>query len=152
MTNRGLVAFAIAGVLATTTSPVSAASKRAIPPTAEQLVGVWTGWESDSMTFFRVDLLADGTGYLASSFREGPAVLSRVTRWSVQGWRVKMQTTPVDPHPNDVMALEGTVVVRRLELNIVGGKNEWRQHITLHRADEAQSARTRVDDRMQALR
>jgi hypothetical protein len=104
------------------------------------------------MTLFRVDLLADGTGYLASSFREGPAVLSRVTRWSVQGWRVTMQTTPVDLHPNDVMAFAGDVVVRKLEMNIVGGKNEWRQHITLHRADEAQSARTRVDDRMEALK
>jgi hypothetical protein len=150
MTRLAVIAIAIVGVLGLTV-PLSA-SKRAIPPTADQLVGVWIGWEADSMTFFRVDLSADGTGYLASSFREAPAVLSRITRWSIQGWRVTMQTTPVDVHPNDVMAIAGSVVVRKLELDIIGGRNEWRQHVTLHKDDEARSARTRVDDRMQALK
>jgi len=150
MTGRGIIAIGIVGILGFAW-PLSA-SKRAIPPTVAQLAGVWTGWESDSITFFRVDLSADGTGYLAASFLGGPAVLSRITRWSLSGWRVTMQTTPVDVHPNDVMAMSGNVVVRKLELDIVGGRNEWRQHITLHKDDQAHLARARVDERMQALK
>jgi hypothetical protein len=130
---------------------IRGASKKAVPPTAEQLAGVWIGWEADSMSFFRIDLLPDGTGYVASSFREEPAVLSRITRWSIRAWQVTMQTIPVDVHPNDVMSFSGEVVVRKLELKIVGGKNAWRGHITLHRADEARLARKSVDTRMQAV-
>ena len=150
MTRTGVLALTMTALLSFT-SLSAAASKKAIPPTAQQLAGTWIGWEDDSMSFFRVDLKPDGTGYLASSFRQEPAVLSRVTRWSIREWRVTMQTTPVDLHPNDVMSLTGEVIVRKLELNVVGGRNAWRGHITLHRDDEAELARKSVDARMQAV-
>jgi hypothetical protein len=151
MTKTGVLAVTVAAALLSIASLPVSASKKAIPPTAQQLVGVLIGWEADSLTFFRVDLLPDGTGYLASSFRQEPAVLSRITRWSIREWQVTMQTTPVDLHPNDVMSLVGEVVVRKLELNLVGGRNKWREHITLHRDDEARLARRSVDARMQAM-
>lgn len=106
------------------------------------------------MTFFRIDLQGDGTGYLASSFLDRPAVLSRITTWTLQGWRLAMQTTPVDLHPNDVMSLSGEVVLLRLDLKILGGKgdSEWREHVSLFREDVSRSAQKRVNERMEALK
>jgi hypothetical protein len=150
MPKTGVVALSMTALLSLMNLPASA-SKKAIPPTAQQLAGVWIGWEADSMSFFRVDLRPDGTGYLASSFGEKPAVLSRITRWSIREWRVAMQTTPVDLHPNDVMSLTGEVEWRKLQLNVVGGKNVWRGELTLHRDDKTRLARESVDARMQTV-
>lgn len=43
-----------------------AADKKPTPPTAKDLVGVWVGFDSDLLTFTRLDLRADSTGFCAS--------------------------------------------------------------------------------------
>jgi hypothetical protein len=77
------------------------ADKRATPPTAKELVGVWVGFDNDELTFTRLDLRADSAGFCA---RLSPADtilhhqgvhLYRVTEWSVNGWNIKIQMSPV---------------------------------------------------------
>jgi hypothetical protein len=43
----------------------SAEDKRATPPTAKDLVGVWISFDSDELTFTRLELRADSTGFCA---------------------------------------------------------------------------------------
>jgi hypothetical protein len=52
-------------LIVTQTGTVVAANKKATPPTAKDLVGIWIGFDSDQLTFTRVDLRADSTGYCA---------------------------------------------------------------------------------------
>src|SRR2546427_10919479 len=52
-------------LIVTQTGTVVAANKKATPPTAKDLVGIWIGFDSDQLTFTRLDLRADSTGYCA---------------------------------------------------------------------------------------
>jgi hypothetical protein len=87
-----LLAFAI--LMGPQAARVAAQDKRATPPSAKDLVGIWIGFDSDQLTFTRLDLRADSTGFCA---RVSPADtilhdqgvhVYRVTKWSVNGWNI----------------------------------------------------------------
>src|SRR5882762_7492643 len=80
---------------------VGATGKRATPPTAKDLVGVWIGFDSDQLTFTRLDLRADYTGFCA---RVSPADtilhdqgvhVYRIAEWAVNGWNMEIQMSPL---------------------------------------------------------
>src|SRR6202790_3576239 len=87
-------------LIVTQTGTVVAANKKAAPPTAKDLVGIWIGFDSDQLTFTRLDLRLDSTGFCA---RVSPAdtilhtqgvKVYRVTKWIVNGWNIEVKISP----------------------------------------------------------
>jgi hypothetical protein len=97
--------------------------------------GVWVGWSSDTLTFFRLTLLPDGTGVLASSFLRRAATLSRVRTWTLQGFKIAIDTTPVDDSV-DSTRLTGSLFVQRLDLRIAATNGSWKVGLTLYRESD----------------
>ena len=110
----------------------SSARKVVPPPTIDQLAGTWVGWQSDSMTFIRMDLHPDGTGKLVSRFLDRPPVLSDIPKWSLNRYRLVVSTTVVE-QPSDPMVLSADVYgARQLSLRIVGRGGDWRTTAVLY--------------------
>jgi hypothetical protein len=85
-----------------------AEAKKAAPPTAKDLVGVWIGFDEDDLTFTRLELNADSTGYCA---RVSPAdtllhkygvQVYRVDKWSIEGWSLAFELTPISSNAEEV--------------------------------------------------
>ena len=57
--------FMIASFVSPQRDGEAAADKKAIPPTVKELTGIWIGFDNDELTFTRLDLRSDLTGYCA---------------------------------------------------------------------------------------
>ncbi|MBZ5665605.1 MAG: hypothetical protein LAO30_13465 [Acidobacteriia bacterium] len=132
----GVLAFAV--LIGPQTGSGVAANKRATPPTAKDLVGVWIGFDSDQLTFNRVDLRADSTGFCA---RVSPADtilhdqgvhVYRITKWSVDGWNIEIRMSPVS-NATGVGYVKGRIGLASLRLTIGGPENGgWKEEPLLH--------------------
>ena len=113
--------------------PTSAADKRAAPPSAKDLVGVWIGFDSDQLTFTRLELRADSTGFCA---RVSPADtilhdqgvhVFRIDRWSLNGWDIEIKMTPISNAYN-VTYVRGRMGLASMKLTIGGPENGgWKE-------------------------
>jgi hypothetical protein len=112
-------------------------AKRATPPTAKELVGTWIGFDRDELTFTRLELHADSTGYLA---RVSPAdtILHdygvqayRVNKWSVSDWNVAIDLTPISSNA-EVLYLKGRAGMADLDLEIGGLNKRWKLKVLLY--------------------
>jgi hypothetical protein len=116
----------------------SAEDKRATPPTAKDLVGVWIGFDSDELTFTRLDLRADSMGFCA---RVSPADtilhdqgvhVYRITQWVVNGWNIEIQMAP-SSNATSVGSVKGHIGLASLRLTIGGSENGgWKEEPLLH--------------------
>jgi hypothetical protein len=120
------------------TGSVAAAGKKATPPTAKDLVGIWIGFDSDQLTFTRLDLRADSTGYCA---RVSPADtilhdqgvhVYQIAQWTVNDWNIEIQMSPLS-NATKVGYVKGRVGLASLRLTIGGPENGgWKEEPFLH--------------------
>lgn len=132
------IVVAFAALIGLETSTGLAADKKATPPTAKDLVGVWVGFDSDELTFTRLDLRADSTGYCA---RVSPADtilhhqgvhIYRITSWSVRGWNIEIHMSPLS-NAFPVGYVKGRIEWTSLRLTIGGPENGgWKEEPFLH--------------------
>ena len=93
----------------------AATAKKPGPPRMEDLVGIWVG-RANAIDYFRLDLAPDGTGLLA--FVELDSVrLYRVSRWSLDGIRVRIALKPIDEADWE-MKMGGTATSHSLQLTV----------------------------------
>ena len=134
----------------------ASAEKKANPPTTKELIAVWIGFDDDELTFTRLDLRSDGQGFCA---RVSPAdtilhdygvQVYRVASWSVDGWILKIQLTPLSPNAEPVY-LKGRYRLASLRLEI-GAKKKWKMGLLLRPEkritsanEEAKAAINRAD-------
>jgi hypothetical protein len=133
---RGALALVV--LIGPQTGTGVAAGKKATPPTAKDLVGVWVGFDSDELTFTRLDLHPDSTGFCA---RVSPADtilhdqgvhVYRITKWSVSGWNIEIQMSPVS-NATGVGYVKGRIGLASLKLTIGGPENGgWTEEPFLH--------------------
>lgn len=114
-----------------------AEAKRATPPTAKDLIGVWIGFDQDDLTFTRLELRADSTGYCA---RVSPSdtilhhygvQLYRVDRWNIEGWNLTFDLTPISSNAEPVYLKGQAGGIATLKLEIGGLKNKWKLGLVL---------------------
>jgi len=115
----------------------SAADKKATPPGPKDLAGVWIGFDSDELTFTRLELRPDFTGFLArvapadSILHDGGVHVYRVTSWAVNGWAVTMQTVPA-LNASKIGYINGRIGLASLRLTIGGPENRgWKEQLLL---------------------
>lgn len=131
-----VVIFAFAIVIGPLTG--SATTKKANPPTPEELIGVWIGFDRDELTFTRLELRPDSTGFLA---RVAPAdtILHHqgvhvygLTRWKVDGWNIEISMSPLS-NATKVGYVRGRVGLASLKLEIGGPENGgWKEELVLY--------------------
>jgi hypothetical protein len=117
---------------------VAAQDKRATPPSAKDLVGIWIGFDSDQLTFTRLDLRLDSTGFCA---RVSPADtilhaqgvhVYRVTKWMVNDWNIEIQMSP-ESNATGVGYVKGRIGLASIRLTIGGPENGgWKEEPFLH--------------------
>jgi hypothetical protein len=130
--------LAFATLIGPQAARVAAQDKRATPPSAKDLVGIWIGFDSDQLTFTRLDLRADSTGFCA---RVSPADtilhdqgvhVYRVTKWSVNGWNIEIQMSP-ESNATGVGYVKGRIGLASIRLTIGGPENGgWKEEPFLH--------------------
>ena len=112
-------------------------AKRATPPAAKELVGTWIGFDEGELTFTRLELHADLTGYLA---RVSPAdtilhdygvKIYRVNKWSISDWNVAIDLTPMSSNA-EVVYLKGRAGMADLDLEIGGLNKKWKLKVLLY--------------------
>jgi len=150
-----IVTLALALSLSTVTA---GAAKLATPPTAKELVGVWIGFDRDQLTFSRLKLNQDSTGFLA---RVSPADtilhvsgvhVYRITKWRVDGWNIEIIVSPAS-NATSVGYIKGRIGLASMRLRIGGPENGgWKEEPLLYRGvatnnfqsrDERQDRRSR---------
>lgn len=114
------------------------ANKKAKPATAKDMVGVWIGFDSDELTFTRLDLRADSTGFCA---RVSPADtilhdqgvhVYRITKWRVNDWTLDIHMAPV-ANAFNVGYVKGRIGLASIRLTIGGPENGgWKEEPFLH--------------------
>jgi hypothetical protein len=132
----GVLAFAV--VIAPRTGSTVTGDKRATPPSAKDLVGVWIGFDTDELTFTRLDLRADSTGFCA---RVSPADtilhdqgvhVYRITKWSVNEWNIEIHMSPLS-NATGVGYVKGRLGLASLKLTIGGPENGgWKEEPFLY--------------------
>jgi hypothetical protein len=136
--------FLLSGVLALVTlfGPQTgsgvAQEKIGRPPSAKELVGIWIGFDSDELTFTRLDLRGDTTGFCA---RVSPADtilhdqgvhVYRITKWSVNGWNIEIHMSPAS-NAFPIGYVKGRIGLASLRLTIGGPENGgWKEEPFLH--------------------
>jgi hypothetical protein len=133
-----------------------AQEKRAAPPTAKDLVGVWIGFDNDQLTFTRLDLHADSTGFCA---RVSPADtilhdhgvdVYRITKWDVNGWNIEIHLSPLSDAPS-VGYLKGRIGLASLKLTIGGPENGgWKEEPFLHPESRIMISNKETRDKIEA--
>ena len=153
-TLRFMVLAALLALLTVGAPAISA--KKARQPKPEDLVGVWIGFDSDELTFTRLDLRPDFTGFCA---RVSPAdtVLHkygvhgyRVTKWMLDGWKVVISLTPTDPNAESIY-LNGHVALFSLRLEIGSPKGKWKQELLLWPESRIQASDRETKDKIDKL-
>jgi hypothetical protein len=132
-----------------------AANKKATPPTAKDLVGVWIGFDSDQLTFTRLDLRVDSTGFCA---RVSPADtilhdqgvhVYRITKWSVNGWNIEIQMSPLS-NATGVGYVKGRIGLASLRLTIGGpGNGGWKEEPFLYPESRIMISNQETRDRIE---
>jgi hypothetical protein len=130
--------FAFAILIGALTRSGMAADKKATPPTAKELVGVWIGFDVDELYFTRLELRPDSTGFLArvapadTILHQDGVHVYRLTSWHVDGWNVAIQMSPMSNATN-VGYVRGRVGLASLRLTIGGPENGgWKEQLLLY--------------------
>jgi hypothetical protein len=115
-----------------------AATKKATPPSAKELVGVWVGFDNGQLTFTRLDLRSDSTGFCArvsppdTMLHDQGVHVYRILKWTVNGWDIEIQMSPLSNATN-VGYVKGHIGLASLRLTIGGPENGgWKEEPFLH--------------------
>jgi hypothetical protein len=133
-----ILVFTVLSITGAAKGAAAAENKKATPPTAKDLVGVWIGFDRDELTFTRLDLRADATGFCA---RVSPADtilhdqgvhLYRIEKWTVNGWNIEIQMSPLS-NATKVGYVKGRIGLASLRLTIGGPENGgWKEEPFLY--------------------
>jgi hypothetical protein len=131
---RRVIALALPLIVATV---AISGAKKATPPTAKDLIGVWIGFDQDDLAFTRLELRADSTGYCARVYPADTilhhygAQLYRVDKWSIEGWNLTFELTPISSNAEPVYLKGQAGGIATLKLEIGGVKNKWKLGLVL---------------------
>src|SRR6266581_995685 len=128
----------LASLIGPQTGSGVAQDKIAKPPSAKDLVRIWIGFDSDELTFTRLDLRGDSTGFCA---RVSPAdtilhdqgvQVYRITKWGVNGWNIEIHVSPIS-NAFPIGYVKGRIGLASLRLTIGGPENGgWKDEPFLH--------------------
>jgi hypothetical protein len=135
---------------------VAYATTKARPPKPEQLAGVWVGFDEDDLTFTRLDLRSDFSGYCARVsptnivLHEYGVAGYRVAKWSLDEWKFSSTLTPGTTNAEPIF-LRGRLSVSSLRLEVGGTKLKWTRNVILYRESLSAGANAETKDKIGEL-
>jgi hypothetical protein len=160
-------ALVLALLICPETGSNASANKVAVPPPAKALIGVWIGFNSSNLTFTRLDLRADSTGFCAlvspasSVPRDKRVSIFRVEKWSVNGGNIEIQMSPLSNGAKvdyvrgyvNLSAIRLTMSFFSIRLSERGPKKPrtWKEQFLLHSGSEIMSANHETKDEIAKL-
>jgi hypothetical protein len=151
---RSLIALALPLIVATV---AISEAKKAAPPTAKDLTGVWIGFDQDDLAFTRLELRADSTGYCARLYPADTILhhygvqLYRVDKWSIEGWNLTFELTPISANAEPVYLKGQAGGIATLRLEIGGVKNKWKLGLVLDPEARVQASNEETKRAIDAL-
>ncbi len=134
-----------------------AAGKKATPPTAKELVGVWVGFDSGQLTFTRLELRSDSTGFCARVSPSDTILhvqgvhVYRIAKWTVNGRNIEIQMSPLSNATN-VGYVKGRIGLASLRLSIGGAENRgWKEEPFLHPEARILTSNQETKDKIEQL-
>lgn len=126
------------------------ASKKVRQPTSSDLATVWVGGApGDPLEYFRLELDTNGAGILTVQYLPGkPAVAYKVLATSLSGYRVSLETEPVDDGAQPVQ-VRGEAIPGLLRLQVGARAPDWTRDIQLQRYDQLLERIRAVTERAQ---
>lgn len=112
-------------------------AKKAAPAMPKELVGAWVGFDKDELTFTRLELRADSTGYCArvspgdTSLHSYGVQVYRINKWGITDRKITIDLAPLSSNA-EVVDLNGLVGMADLDLEITGLNNKWRRKVLLY--------------------
>jgi hypothetical protein len=116
---------------------ISVANKKATPPSANELVGAWIGFNNGGSEFTRLELYGDGSGFYAVvapvNFisHDYGVQLYKIRKWKIEGWRISFDLSPATSNPEPTN-MTGQISLSSLNLEVRGAKLQWKRQSTLH--------------------
>jgi hypothetical protein len=129
---------------------------RARPPKAENLTGVWIGFDESQLDFCRLDLRPDATGFFATvspadtSLHDYGVQAYRVTHWAVDEWKFTFSLSPATTNAEPIY-LRGRGGYTSLDLEIGGTTNQWKRKIVLYPETRIDGANRETRDKIGEL-
>jgi hypothetical protein len=123
----------------------------ATPPTVDEVVGAWIGFDGSGGEFVRIELRADQSGYLemvaAPNFitHDHGVQIYKVNRWRLDGWRIACDLLPISSNAESAQAT-GELFVQALRINIHGDKRQRKIESTLHMESRVDQSNTETKD------
>lgn len=115
----------------------------ASPPTAESLIGTYIGYEEGDLTFYRLDLRPDFTGYLAhidapgSASKQEGVFAYRITGWKTNDWELIIELSPLAvKHEPEPLNLRGKLTgYGVLNMSVGGTSGKWNRELKMQLED-----------------
>jgi len=132
--------------------------KRAAPQTAKDLVGVWIGFDQDDLTFTRLELRADSTGYCArvspgnTSLHNYGVQVYRIDKWRVDGGNVILNLTPISSNAEPVYLRGRLGGIASLNLEIGSLNKKWKLRLVLNPESRIQASNRETKEAIDAVR
>ena len=153
-----LLRFSLFTLLLFVTHATVAEKRKPAPQTAKDLPGVWIGFDSDDLTFTRLELSPDSTGYCARVSPPSPTLHSygvdvyRVDSWSVKGGEVIFTLTPISSGADRVYLKGRLGGIASLDLEIGGLNNQWKRGLELNPEARIQPSNKETKEAIDAIR
>ena len=112
------------------------AHKRASPPTVDHVAGIWCGYTSDELSFYRLELNKDGTGWCASVHLPDTCLYKygthqyRIQKWELDQRRISFVITPMTASSEPIY-LKGRASSHLLQLEVGGASNKWSRNLVM---------------------
>ena len=119
------------------------------PPDASKIAGVWSGYSDDQVEFMRLELDANGTGYVCVSYlTDAPARLYRIESWRTSEWNVEIQTRPIDAEAPAITFRKLRYGLSTLDGEFGGLNAGWKHQIKLYGERDWQSRAIPTQERI----
>jgi hypothetical protein len=136
-----------------------AEKRKPAPQTAKDLPGVWIGFDKDDLTFTRLELRADSTGYCARVVPTVPGLHSygvqvyRIDRWSVKGGDdLILDVVPISSNADPVYFKGRLGGIASLALEIGGLNHKWKRELELSPEARIQASNQETKEAIDAIR
>jgi hypothetical protein len=135
-----------------------AEQKRPAPQTAKDLIGVWIGFDQDDLTFTRLELRADSTGYCArvspgdTSLHSYGVQVYRIDKWSVRGGDLILNSTPVSSNAEPLYLKGRLGGIASLSLEVGGLNKKWKRRLVLNPESRIQASNQETKEAIDGIR
>lgn len=134
-------------IICVTFTKGSAIGKDVTLPKKTDIAVKWIGFTADDLSFYRLELNLDGTGYCSVSYLDEPVELYEVKSWSLSEYKIKIELKPIDLGTEPIY-FKGSTDGWHLDLELRGEKRDLYKTLKMYKEKEILSKINVTKDRI----